>query len=317
MQVVQFSRAGGFPDNVPPGRPARLKVPGPITTIMLESKPSRTALRVAVRRAAHQIIDPPPVFLDPFALPILGPEGAVWVAEEKERRDHLAGRTLRAFLAARSRYAEDELARAVNAGVRQYVVLGAGLDTFALRNPHAAAGLRVFEVDFPSTQEWKRGLLNAAGITVPDSATFVPLDFEHHTLPSALEAAGFHVDQPAFFACLGVVPYLTDEAFSSTLEFIASMPAGSGIAFDYAVARSSLNLMERLALDALASRVAAAGEPFRLFFEPPALARRLRLLGFERIEDLGRDELNARYFQNRGDDLRLRGGLGRIAGAWL
>ncbi|QOY88472.1 class I SAM-dependent methyltransferase [Paludibaculum fermentans] len=284
---------------------------------MLEAKPSRTALRVAVRRAAHQILEDPPVFSDPLALAILGPEGAPWVAEERTRKDQLAGRTLRAFLAARSRYAEDELARAVEAGVRQYVLLGAGLDTFACRNPYASAGLRVYEVDFPSTQQWKRELLTTAGILVPDTATFVPMDFEHQTLASGLRAAGFQTEAPAFFACLGVVPYLTDEAFTSTLEFIASLPHGSGIAFDYAVARSALNLMEKLALDALAKRVAAAGEPFQLFFEPETLARRLRLLGFERIEDLGRDELNERYFLNRVDEFRLRGGLGRIAGAWL
>ncbi|MBN9664066.1 MAG: class I SAM-dependent methyltransferase [Acidobacteria bacterium] len=284
---------------------------------MLESKPSRTALRVAVRRAAHQILELPPVFPDPLAVAILGPDGPAWLAEEEARKDQSAGRALRAFLAARSRYAEEELARAVNAGIRQYVLLGAGLDTFAYRNPHASAGLQVYEVDFPSTQHWKRDMLESAGIAVPATATFVPLDFEHQTLPSGLEAAGFHLDQPAFFACLGVVPYLTGEAFGSTLEFVASMPQGSGIAFDYAVARSCLNPMEKLALDALSQRVAAAGEPFRLFFEPPALARQLRLLGFQRIEDLGRDELNERYFHNRQDEFRLRGGLGRVAGAWL
>lgn len=284
---------------------------------MLEYKPSRTALRVAVRRAAHQILEVPPVFPDPLALAILGPEGPNWVAEEQSKKDQPASRALRAFLAARSRYAEEELARAVEAGVRQYVLLGAGLDTFAYRNPHASAGLQVYEVDFPSTQHWKRGLLDAAGIAIAGTTIFVPLDVEHQTLASGLEAAGFHLDQPAFFACLGVVPYLTSEAFSSTVEFIASLPQGSGIAFDYAVARSCLNVMEKLALDALSQRVAAAGEPFQLFFEPPALARQLRLLGFERIEDLGRDELNERYFLNRQDEFRLRGGLGRVAGAWL
>ncbi|MGJ5817464.1 class I SAM-dependent methyltransferase [Paludibaculum fermentans] len=284
---------------------------------MLEFKPSRTALQVAVRRAAHQILETPPVFTDPLAVPVLGPEGAVWVADEGTRKNHPVGKALRAFLAARSRFAEDELARAVDMGVRQYVLLGAGLDTFAYRNPHAAAGLRVYEVDYPSTQHWKRGMLEAAGIAIPASAVFVPLNFEHQTLAAGLQASGFQVDQPALFACLGVVPYLTDEAFTSTLEFVASLPGGTGIAFDYAVARSSLNLLERLALDALAKRVAAAGEPFRLFFEPAALARRLRLLGFDRIEDVGRDELNQRYFANRQDDFHVRGGLGRIAAAWL
>ncbi|WP_321470494.1 class I SAM-dependent methyltransferase [uncultured Paludibaculum sp.] len=283
---------------------------------MDELKPSRTALRVAVRRAAHQLLERPLVFADPLAIPILGPQGKTWIEAEMGRADHPASRTLRAFLAARSRYAEDELAQAVLAGVRQYVILGAGLDTFCCRNPHATVGLRVFEVDHPSTQHWKRALLEEAHVAPADGVQFVSVDFERQTLPEQLRDAGFDSGQPAFCACLGVVPYLTEDAFTAAMEFVASLPDQSGIVFDYAVARQSLNLLERLALDALSKRVAAAGEPFRLFFEPESLARRLRLLGFTRIEDLGRDELNSRYFAGRSDGFQVRGGLGRLAGVW-
>ena len=138
------------------------------------------------------------------------------------------------------------------------------------------------------------------------------MDFERETLSARLERAGFRMDQPAFFSWLGVVPYLSERAFEDTLNFIAAMPKPSGVVFDYAVARSALNWRERLVLDALAARVAAAGEPFRLFFEPDKLAAQLRALGFSHIEDLGSEELNTRYFSGRSDGLQLKGNLGRL-----
>ena len=270
---------------------------------MHEAQASRTAFRVAVRRAAHQVLDTPRVFDDPLAVAIIGAEAASQLASGTSLRGQLAARPLRAFMAVRSRYAEDELARAVQDGVRQYGILGAGLDTFAYRNPHRAAGLRVLEIDHPATQEWKRDQLRTAGITIPPEVVFAAVDFERQSLAYGLETAGFHRDEPAFFSWLGVVPYLTDRAFGDTLAFLAALPAGSGVVFDYSVARSSLKFAERLALDALSARVAAVGEPFQLFFEPQQLAERLRRAGFRQIEDLGPDEINARYFSRRADGL--------------
>lgn len=159
---------------------------------MHENGASRTAIRVAARRAAHRILDRPPVFEDPLALAVVGAEAAAKAASETSPA------SLRAFLAARSRFAEDELARAVERGVRQYVVLGAGLDTLAYRNPHAALGLRVFEVDHPATQEWKRGRLRAAGIEIPGETVFVAVDFERQSLAEALPSAGFRLAAPAW-----------------------------------------------------------------------------------------------------------------------
>jgi methyltransferase (TIGR00027 family) len=161
---------------------------------------SKTAFRVAMRRAAHQVLDQPPVLPDPVAVPLLGAHFAL----DREREAHPVVRAFRAFMAARSRYAEDRLWDAVAAGVEQYVVLGAGLDTFAYRNPFP--DLRVFEVDFPATQEWKRVLLDEASIHVPENLIFVPLDFEHRTLSAGLDDAGFDASAPAFFGWLGVVP---------------------------------------------------------------------------------------------------------------
>jgi len=279
---------------------------------MKTGKASKTALRVAIRRAAHQVIDQPRVLDDPIAVRLLGPG----FARDMERAMHPVARDFRAFMAARSRYAEGRLAEAVSNGVTQYVVLGAGLDTFAYRNPFSS--LRVFEVDFPATQEWKRAMLSEAGIAVPASLTFVPLDFEHKALGEGLAEAGFEKGKAAFFGWLGVVPYLTLEAFRATLDAVAQLPVGTGISFDYAVDRETLGPLGRKAFDALAGRVAAAGEPFRLFFTPETLESELRRAGFQRIEQVDSDRLNELYFTGRADGLKLSAlGLGMLATAWI
>jgi methyltransferase (TIGR00027 family) len=274
-------------------------------------------MRVAMRRAAHQLLDTPRVFEDPVALPIMGPEALAKLQEEKHRHQDRMAQSFRAFIVVRSRFAEDEMSRAVACGAAQYVILGAGLDTFAYRNPHSESALRVFEVDFPATQEWKRRQLAAAGISIPPSVTYAPVDFERQTLPEGLQQAGFDPQKAAFFSWLGVVMYLTEQTVMSTLGFIASLPAGSGVVFDFAVPRSSLNMAGQLALDALSRRVSAAGEPFQTFFDPTALAERLRGMGFHSVEDLGADEMNARYFPDRQDGLRVRGRIGRLMSAQI
>jgi methyltransferase (TIGR00027 family) len=274
---------------------------------MNEGRPSRTAQRVAVRRAAHQLLDRPLVFEDPFALKIIGPDAA---AATLAKADGRVSGSFRAFMAVRSRYSEEELAAAVARGVRQYVVLGAGLDTFAWRNPWP--NLQVFEVDFPATQHWKRQRLANVGMDAPSTLTFAPVDFESQTLANGLRAAGFRLDQSAYFSWLGVTMYLTREAFESTVGFIGALPAGSGVTFDYAVDRSELGLFEKLALDQLERKVAAMGEPFQLFFRTAELKAIMTRLGFNDIEDLGSDDLNARYLAGRGDGLKLRGGIGRL-----
>src|SRR5580692_10273814 len=263
---------------------------------MNEGRPSRTAQRVAVRRAAHQLLDHPLVFEDLFALKIIGPDAA---AATQAKADGRVSGSFRAFMAVRSRYSEDELAAAVARGVRQYVVLGAGLDTFAWRNRWP--DLRVFEVDFPATQHWKRQRLANVGMEEPPSLTFAPVDFETQTLADGLRAAGFRTDQSAYFSWLGVTMYLTREAFESTVAFIGVLPTGSGVTFDYAVDRSELGLFEKLALDHLERKVAAMGEPFQLFFQTAELKRTMTRLGFTDIEDLGSDELNSRYLAGRAD----------------
>jgi methyltransferase (TIGR00027 family) len=280
---------------------------------MEQAIPSRTALRVALRRAAHQLHDSPVVFDDPMAVPLLGETYAEELRRTPLREDRPFSIALRAFLVARSRYAEDNLRKAVERGVEQYVLLGAGLDTFAYRNSYAR--LRVFEVDHPATQQWKRELLQRNRIAIPEGVTYTPVDFERQSLSAQLGDSGFNQRAPTFFAWLGVVPYLTLEAFRGTLSFVAAQPAGSGVTLDYGQPREVLPPLERLAHDSLASRVEKAGEPFRLFFTPAEIAAEFSR--FPSIEDLGAAEINARYFTGRTDQLAIRGSAGRLFSAWL
>src|SRR5580698_7847011 len=166
---------------------------------MRDTRASTTAMRVAMRRAAHQIFDDPKVFDDSVALAIVGPEGVAQLKTAGKQHSSIA-RYLRAFMAVRSRYAEDHLARAIARGASQYVVLGAGLDTFAYRNPYVGTALRVFEVDHPATQEWKRARLAEAGIAIPESVTHAPVNFEHQTLAEGLHQAGFDETRATFFS---------------------------------------------------------------------------------------------------------------------
>ena len=278
---------------------------------MTVANPSFTAQRTAMHRAAHQL-DNPRVFEDRFAIAILGEEAAR-LNSQLNRFDTAGARHIRAFVTVRSRYAEDELAVAIARGATQYVILGAGLDTYAYRSAHPQ--VRVFEVDYPAMQAWKRTRLEAAGITTPTSLTFVPTNFEEQTLCQALQSSGFQRDKVSFFSWLGVTPYLTATSALATLAFIGSLPAGSGIVFDYAIERSSMNSEEQLAMDALASRVARAGEPFRLFLDPRALERMLRAAGFSEVEDLGPAEIDARYLADRPDGLRVNAGFAHLVNA--
>jgi methyltransferase (TIGR00027 family) len=277
---------------------------------------SRTAERVALRRAAHQLYDEPPlIFSDPLAMRILPEESRLELREREEmERTHPFARAMRAFLCARSRFAEDALERAVAAGVRQYVVLGAGLDTYAGRSPHT--DLRIFEVDHPATQAWKRHRLEQGGIDVPASVTFVPVDFEREQLMTRLIASGFDTVAPAFCSWLGVLPYLTREAAVGTFGALGGLPAGSGVAFDSAVKRDSLPPQQQAAFDWLVERVARAGEPFRMGFDPAELRALLLECRFTRVEDLDSEAIRARYLAERKDGLTVRGGLGRLACAW-
>jgi methyltransferase (TIGR00027 family) len=275
-------------------------------TFTKENRPSATAQRVAMRRAAHQLLDDPKVFDDPVALRIIGKESASALqADPRQFESTPLSPYLRAFVAARSRYTEDELALGVRRGVRQYVILGAGLDTFAYRNSHPQGVLHVFEADHPTTQTWKRARLEEVGITLPGDLTFAPVDFETRTLAEGLRGGGYDPGKCTFFSWLGVTEYLTTEAVMATLRFIGSASVGSGVVFDYMLSPSLLTPAQRSRFDGLEQRVASEGEPWQAFFDPALLTRDLRAMGFGYVEDNGPEEINARYFKNRKDGLRV------------
>jgi len=255
-------------------------------------QPSQTARGAAAYRAIHQRLDGGAIFDDPYALRILD-------AETLSTLGAMAAdpslKAMRLFIAARSRFSEDSLAACVARGVRQVVVLGAGLDTFSLRNPFAGQGVRVFEVDFPATQAWKRERLAQAVLAVPASLTFAPVDFERQSLGVGLAQSGFRADEPAFFQWLGVVPYLTREAISETLDFIAAIPEGE-VVFDYAEPFENYPAQRRARIKGMAESAAARGEPWLSLFDPSELAKLLHDKGFAVVEDLGLAEIADRFY---------------------
>ena len=259
---------------------------------MQQGKASLTAVGAAGHRAAHQVIERGIVFSDPLALAILGQDADEAIALAKERPER---RPLRLFIAMRSRFAEDSARRAIDEGVRQILVLGAGLDTFAYRlSP--AADLSVFELDHPATQSDKRRRLAEAQIAEPQHVAYVAHDFEHGSMTAALEAGGLNPTKRTFVLWLGVTPYLTEDAVFATLGELARLPGGVEVAFDYAnpphaVEEAATRNFHR----EMAERVAASGEPFRCYFDTGELHARALSLGFADIEDLDRAALVGRY----------------------
>jgi methyltransferase (TIGR00027 family) len=199
------------------------------------------------------------------------------------------------------------LAAAVNRGVRQLVILGAGLDTYAYRGA-CRDSLRIFEVDHPATQAWKRQILANAAISLPPWLTFVPIDFERQTLAQGLETTGFSPSEQTFFTWLGVVPYLTQEAVWSTLTFIAGLPNGAHVVFDYCDPPELLPADWRPSHEKRSAHVAELGEAWLTYFAADELCGKLRSLAFSEVEDLGPRRIAARYFPGRALVLPDRGG---------
>lgn len=278
---------------------------------MLEGQPSRTAERVAIERAAHQILDFPLVLVDPLAIRVLSPRRAALLQAHPKRHDTSPiSKPTRALVVVRSRMAENEIARLAAQGPAQYVLLGAGFDTFGYRNPHA--NVRVFEVDHPATQRLKRERLAAAGIAVPASVSFVACDFTRDRLPEALNAAGCDRASPSVFAWLGVVMYLERGEVTETLRFIASAQAPVAVVFDYALPAGSLHWLVRMLYRRALKRLERLGEPWRSFLEPGPLRAELLDLGFTEVEDLSADDINRRFLGDRADKLKAAS-ISRIA----
>jgi methyltransferase (TIGR00027 family) len=240
---------------------------------------SRTALGVAALRAAHHLLDGEPKILhDPIAARLLNPDALQQMRSNPARALEPWAQGLRSHVVLRSRYAEERMARAVERGVRQCVILGAGFDTFAYRQPEWARALRIYEVDHQATQEDKRHRLQAAGIPTPANLEFVAIDFESVSLREGLQSSTLNFSEPAFFSCLGVLVYLTREAADAVFRLV----------------------------------VTSLGEPFQTHFDAETLTTDLRTLGFSEISFLSSENADQTYFQGRSDGLRAprRGGIG-------
>lgn len=272
--------------------------------------PKPSALLVAMQRAAHQLLEKPLVLDDPLALTILGAKEAQALRNDLDKYRNPMAQGLRSSVVVRSRFAEDEWAEAIERGVRQCVILGAGLDTSAYR--HTQAPGRVFEVDLPATQAWKQARLREVGIAIPASLSYVPVDFETVSLAEGLARAGFDRSQPAFFSWLGVTMYLDEAAVVETLRFVAGCAKGSVVLLEYVIPFAGLAPMMRIAMEQMANQLAERGEPWKSFFEPTALAEKVTALGFSQSRSWTPDELNRRYLADRADGLRIGPGPGRL-----
>ncbi len=270
---------------------------------MRADQPSRTAWRSALRRAAHQLWDSPRVYDDPLALKLVGAEEEAGLRAKSARSVTQLEQTIRASMAARSRFARDCLDEAVARGVRQIVVMGAGLDTTVLQDVYK--DLRGFEIDHPATQSWKKQVLADAGIATPANLTFVPVDFTKQALAGELPRAGWDANTPTFFSWLGVTPYLPPSAVAETLRFIAARPAGSEIAFDVSTPPGAVTLYERLARIAYGLKNAIRGETVGTRFDPAQLAAEMRAMGYRDVAFLAGGDVNARYFAGRADGLKV------------
>jgi methyltransferase (TIGR00027 family) len=267
---------------------------------MQGEQPSVTAIAAAAYRAAHQKFEDGNIFFDPFARMILGEEASL-VADGAALDP--SSRMPRLLIAARSRFAEDAISNAVARGVCQVVVLGAGLDTFSLRNPYATAGVRVFEVDHPATQAWKRERLALAGLNVRPSVAFVSVDFQRHSLAECLAIGGFDATATAFFVWLGVVTYLEKPEIMAILRFISEIPEAE-VVFDYMEPVENHLPEQRALVAAWHETRAACGEPWLSHFDPAELTRELRDLGFVEIEDIDPVTLVLRYFGTPKEKVR-------------
>jgi methyltransferase (TIGR00027 family) len=272
---------------------------------MKENTASGTAMSVAKVRAAHQLIDDEPRILsDPVALRLIGQEAVEAIRADTTLRSNSRFAAFRAHIVMRNRYAEDCLNAAVERGVSQYVLLGAGYDTFAYRQPPWALGLRIFEVDHPVTQAAKRELLESRGVAVPANLSFAPVNFDSESLREGLARAGFDFSRATFFSCLGVLVYLDEKSVEELFRFAGSMPPGSEIVFTFSQPNAALDARELEVRAKINATVSEMGEPWRSYFQPERLRELLLRSGFSDVSFLTPAEAEERYFRGRTDALR-------------
>jgi methyltransferase (TIGR00027 family) len=270
---------------------------------MAERSASTTMIRSVIYRAMHQVLDADPKILDdPLVV------GLVKGSSREEilaiPANSLPPTWFRSSFVVRSRYAEDSLREAVADGIGQYVLLGAGMDTFAYRQPSWATRLRIFEIDHPESQKVKREHLANRGIAVLANVEFCPIDFERTSLAEGLATSSLDHRAPTFFSWLGVTQYLTKEAIDSTLRFILSMPRRSEIVMGFVLSPDSWMPEVVGFLTQVVRRAGELGEPWLTFFTPSEISDHLMELGFSHVSHLTPEDAAARYFINRHDGLR-------------
>jgi methyltransferase (TIGR00027 family) len=264
---------------------------------MENGRASTTAQTAAALRAHHYLVtNKEPVLSDNLAMPFADMSSQSVSAFIDGMTDHFATlgtrdaaealvRHITLCVCARSRITEDRLAASLERGMRQLVILGAGLDSMAFRRQDLTADLQIFEVDHPSTQAWKRDRLTALGVTIPENLRFVPFDFEHQTMAEALDAGGVRSDEMTFFTWMGVQPYLTDDAVMSTLDVVSAFPSGSELSLDVMTppdARQQQDLSE--SMQQMMALVADQGEPFKSIYAPEEFRDRLQQRGFTDLD---------------------------------
>ncbi|TFH24222.1 MAG: SAM-dependent methyltransferase [Myxococcales bacterium] len=277
---------------------------------MKEGRTSKTAEIAAAIRALHHRYASPAIFEDPFALEFTNPtwrrivvtKPLRWLVFEVLLRSM---RPVAAQVVARSRYAEDLLDAAIASGIGQYVIVGAGFDSFALRRRDLESTVRVFELDHPDTQRAKRERLSSIGVDLPGNVEFVGVDFERETVADGLMQSSYQPNSPAFFSWLGTTPYLSNSATLGTLASIAQLAAPrTEVVFDYLVADETLSSSERRIVEKLKRFTARRGEPLVGEFHPAELEKVLRSVGLDLIANFSGADQEKRYFAGRQDGLR-------------
>ena len=271
---------------------------------MMSGQPSRTLLGTAIRRAQHQVLDTPLIFEDPIIINLLPELADPAAVAELRSFCEPALVLLRSLFAMRSRFAEDRLAEAVRRGVRQYVMVGAGLDTFPWRQPTSAQNMVIFAADHSASLIWTHRRLRDRGLARPANLIHVPVDLEDCRLGDALAACGFDHDTASFCSVLGVVQYLSDNAIDALLRFAASLKTGSEIVFSFVTPDDELDGEDLDITIRSVARTAMLGEPWKTRLQPQELLQRLTRLGFSNVFHLTPELAQARYFAERTDGLR-------------
>ena len=271
---------------------------------MLPDQPSRTILNPAIQRAAHQLLDSPLILDDPVAIGLIpeASQAAILSSAHDLRSPRIT--MVRSLMMLRNRFAEDRLLEAAGRGVRQYVMIGPGLETFPWRQPSFAQSMQIFAVDHPATLAFTRDRLRERGLSPPSNLTFVPLDLEQRQLGHSLVGCGFDRESEAFWSILGVIQYLSSESLHALLAFAGSLPAGSETVMSFNPLDDELDGDDLDELNRSMARGAAVGEPWITRMRPADLARRLACLGFGSVFHLTPMLAQERYFSNRSDQLR-------------